>query len=224
MNTYGEAERAIYTVKDILRKCCDPHLALTNLYQATPIHGRQYSPAELLMGHVLRTTVPTMRKLWAPWTYLLQMKSDLGIRWQRRNKRRNFDDHHGARELPKVRPGDRVWIPEKETEAIVQEEVAPHFLLITTDQGSELRQNRQDMHDQASPVIWKRNNNSFCMWKEIVTHLKFQNQTLRRHPHLRYQDKINMHMKGLSLARWSKHVPVPTNYTTLHNMNHWLFR
>ena len=39
----------------------------------------------------------------------------------KQRQKRKFDSHHGARELSQS--GDRVWVPERKSEAEVQEEV-----------------------------------------------------------------------------------------------------
>ena len=52
----GEAERAVQTVKQFLKKCKDPHKALL-VYHSTPLHNG-YSPSELLMNHKIRTPLP----------------------------------------------------------------------------------------------------------------------------------------------------------------------
>ena len=202
----GEAERAVRTVKDMLRKFHDPHLALLT-YRATPIQGGKYSPAELLMGRVLRTTVPTTRKLRAPRTPPLdEVRSRDEMTKER--QRRNFDNHHGARELPKVGPGDRVWIPEKETEAIVQEEVTPRSLLVTTDQGSELRRNRQDM----IKLPQSSEKGTITRTVEGKSHtLKVPEPDSSQTPSSQ-MSRQNKPAPERTEPRRSKRVPVPTNY------------
>ena len=54
----GEVERAVKTVKSLLRKSVDPYLALM-AYRSTPLENG-YSPSELLFGRKIRTTVPVL--------------------------------------------------------------------------------------------------------------------------------------------------------------------
>ena len=60
----GAAERAIQTVKALLKKSADPYLALLD-YRTTPVLNGM-SPAQLLLGRQLRTTVPTITSKLAP--------------------------------------------------------------------------------------------------------------------------------------------------------------
>ena len=53
----GEAERAVGTIKSLLKKCKDPYLALLTYHSTLLAIG--YSPAELLMNRILWNTVPT---------------------------------------------------------------------------------------------------------------------------------------------------------------------
>lgn len=54
----GEAERAVQTIKQMLRKCTDPHKALL-AYRNTPLEIINLSSAQLLQNRMLKTTLPT---------------------------------------------------------------------------------------------------------------------------------------------------------------------
>jgi len=60
----GAAERAVRTVKTLLEKNDDPYTALLT-YRSTHLENG-YSPAELLMGRKLRTTIPVISKQLSP--------------------------------------------------------------------------------------------------------------------------------------------------------------
>ena len=60
----GEAERAVQTAKNLMKKSADPAKAVLE-YQATPLgHGK--SPAELLFGQRLRTDLPAISESLIP--------------------------------------------------------------------------------------------------------------------------------------------------------------
>ena len=70
LQSNGQAERMVQTVKQMLRRSKDPHMALLS-YRATAMPWCNLSPAELLMGRRIRTLVPQTDELMIPkWSYL----------------------------------------------------------------------------------------------------------------------------------------------------------
>ena len=103
----GEAERAVQTVKKLLKKADDSHIALL-MYRASPL-ASDVSPAEILMGRKLRTKVPTLPSTLNP------QPPDLATLKQKERQtnekqRENDNKHHSAKERPPLNPGDSVFI------------------------------------------------------------------------------------------------------------------
>ena len=61
----GEAERAVQTINNLLKKSQDPYKALLN-YRNTPLDGINLSPAQLLMGRRLKASLTTNIDLLKP--------------------------------------------------------------------------------------------------------------------------------------------------------------
>ena len=103
----GEAERAVQTVKNLLKICNDPYLALLAL-RTSPLKTG-YSPSELLMGRELHTTVPAVPIVLEPkWSFLCDFK-----RKEKRvkiNEKMNFDQRHQVRELPLLQDDSYVYV------------------------------------------------------------------------------------------------------------------
>ena len=95
------------------------------------------------MGRVLRTSVSTTRAQRKPQIPDLNSVKNRDERNKGR-KKRDFDSHHGVRQLPPLQPGDHVWIPERESEAEVQGEVAPQSYQVVAGDGT-FRTNRHDL-------------------------------------------------------------------------------
>ena len=78
-----------------------------------------YSPAELLMGRQLCTTVLVSPELLQP---KVPNYSSLASKEKatRDKQKRNFDKRHKARELKPLAPGDSVWIPSIQVEGTVR--------------------------------------------------------------------------------------------------------
>ena len=106
----GEAERAVQTVKNLLKKEQDPFLALLN-YRNTPLSSGK-SPAELMFGRPLRTRIPLFRK----------QDKTADAEFRRRDTVRkakmkaDYDRLHRAKPLPQLNPGQPVWLKSPKTE------------------------------------------------------------------------------------------------------------
>ena len=70
----GQAERTVQTVKNLLKKAEDPFIALLS-YRSTPLPCGGRSPAELLMGRYIHSTLPqTTNSLILHWPYLTEFR------------------------------------------------------------------------------------------------------------------------------------------------------
>ena len=155
----GEAERAVQTVKHLLRKEGDPYLALL-AYRVTPLEVG-YSPAELLMSRQICTTLPSTRVQRLPRVpdSLSLHQKDAKVKSRQKHE---YDKRHGVQDLPPLNPGDTVWIPDRKTEAEVVEEVHPRSYEVQTPQGNFRRNRRhllpspclEETHDhEAEPAV-----------------------------------------------------------------------
>ncbi len=135
----GMAEAAVKIVKMLFKKNEDAQKALME-YRATPLENG-YSPAELLMGRKIRTTVPSNPVNLQPKTV------DPVVLSKREEKRKermksNYDKRYGARGLDELVPGETVWIIDMKTWGrVVKKASTPRSYLIETPTGI-LRRNR----------------------------------------------------------------------------------
>ena len=111
-------------------------------FRATPLENG-YSPAELLMGRKLRTTLPQTTKQLEPSLPITEKLREKERRIRDRIKR-NFDKRHGVKNLKPLSPGDTVWIPEHEAGGTVVRESNTRSYVVQTDNGT-FRRNRRDL-------------------------------------------------------------------------------
>ena len=115
----GEAERAVQTVKNILKKEKNKKLAML-AYRSTPL-STGYSPVELLMGRKLQNTIPTVQ------TQLNPNRPDLEHLQKReasnkQQQREHFNIRHQAKKLPSLVPGTEVRITTDNKQGVVLKE------------------------------------------------------------------------------------------------------
>ena len=142
----GQAESGVKIAKSVLRQD-DPALALLS-YRSTPVSSTGYTPAQLLMGRNIRSTVPLHpRKLEPEWPEKGQVQKQLIN--HKAVMKRNYDQHNSVRTLPKLENGQKVLIrtPEDkhwEDHGEVKASHSQRSYLVQTDHGV-LRRNRRHL-------------------------------------------------------------------------------
>eukprot|EP00731_Ephydatia_muelleri_P004849 Em0002g1025a len=141
----GQAERAVQTVKRLLSQPGDPHLALLN-YNATPLPWCSLSPAELLMGRCIRTTVPQITALLIPkWPYLPQFRErNAGFK---QTQSKQYNKQYGTRLRGDIEDGAEVWVSEdtgKVQGRVVDAADTPRSHYVRTPTG-QVRRNRSQL-------------------------------------------------------------------------------
>ena len=138
----GEDERAVQTVKKLLKNNEDPYLALLT-YRSTPLKNG-FSPSELLMSRRLRTHLPAILKQFMP-----SVPDPETVRAAEKDSKEkmesNFDQRHRARELLPLNPGDEVWIPDMKEKGRVISETQPRSYTVETPTRI-LRRNRRHLN------------------------------------------------------------------------------
>ena len=134
----GASERAVQTAKSLLRKSQDPHLALLS-YRTTPIING-LSPAQLLMGRQLRSTVPTTTAQLQPQTpdAAAIQSADRDIKERQAT---HYNRRHRPRERGRWKTSDCVWIPDLQSEATVTEALPFRSYRLRTTAGNVIRRN-----------------------------------------------------------------------------------
>lgn len=142
----GHAERAVKTVKKLLSKAKDPHMALL-AYRSTPFSWCGLSPAELLMGRQIRANIPLHKdKLNPDWKYLEPFRKQ-NKEFKDRQKK-DFDRRHRTQPLSTLPDNTEVWVTTGNQQIpgrVVSSASAPRSYLVTTPSG-DIRRNRSHLN------------------------------------------------------------------------------
>ena len=139
------AERAVQTIKRLWKKSEDFHQSLM-IYRATPLESG-FSPAELLLGRIIRTTLPQLKE---------GEKGDFAQKDQhlKNRQKRNFDRRTCAKKLGRLEENDRVWIKTNDKDGmegvVIREAEEPESYLLERE-GRTIRRNRK--HITALPLV-----------------------------------------------------------------------
>ena len=141
----GLVERAVRTVKKLQKESADPNLALLS-YRATPLHWCRLSPAELLMGRMVRTTLPRLQQQFIPnWSYVETFRrQDEELKSKQKAA---FDKRHRATPLTNIPEDTAVFVRTGDRQVpgtVVSSAPAPRSYLVNTPTG-QVRRNRRDL-------------------------------------------------------------------------------
>lgn len=138
----GEADWAVQTIKNALKKEKDPAKALMS-YRATP-QENGYSPAEMLFGRKIRTTVPVFPDQLKPsWPGLKQLHEHEQESKIVQTKRYNVS--HWCTKLPALKPGGHVWVVNQKKSAVTERAATPMSYVVVTQDGNPIRRNRRHL-------------------------------------------------------------------------------
>ena len=150
----GEAERAVKTVKKLLKGSKDPHLALLS-YRTTPLLWCNLSPAQLLMGRHIRSNLPISTASLQPEWSDLQVFCRQYSSYKEKLKKQ-YDRRHRARELPLLDEDTPVFIASgPNTNAIpgrVIERASDRSYLVETPTGM-CRRNRNYLNIRTAQLM-----------------------------------------------------------------------
>ena len=153
----GQVERTVQTIKRMMKKSSDPHLAVLS-YRATPHPWCGWSPAELCMGRRIRTTVPQTESMLLPqWSYLQKFRQ-LNEDFKAKQKHQ-FDRRHRVVEQEPLPDGSDVWITSESNVipgTVVSTGNRPRSYVVETPSG-EVERNRSHLNVVPNLQFNKRN-------------------------------------------------------------------
>ena len=139
----GQAERAVKTVKQLLKKNEDPFTALLS-YRATPLPWCGKSPAQLLTGRNICSTLPqTTESLVPQWPYLQEFRQANDS--LKKRQKEDYDRHHRVRELLDIPDNSNVWVTTDGKPTMgrtVNTANTPRSYIVETPLSGEIRRNR----------------------------------------------------------------------------------
>ena len=121
------------------------------VYRATPFPWCGRSPAELLMGRLLRTDLPQSKSQLIPqwpylkWPYLKSFQQqEQKFKGQQEIK---YNERHCTRSLPPISNDEHVWVktyPEQQSGTVMKPADTPRSYVVKTNSGP-VRRNRQHL-------------------------------------------------------------------------------
>lgn len=147
----GQAERTIQTVKNLLKKATDPYKAIL-AYRNTSLEDLGLSPAQLFLGRMLKTDIPTAEQLLRNDKMSQEISMRLKTRkWQQKI---NFDKHATNTSLRVLKPNENVLMRNnKWSPATVEDQhESPRSCILKDNTGRKFRRNRKHIRPTKAQI------------------------------------------------------------------------
>ena len=144
----GLAERAVQTVKDMLKKAKDPYLAMLS-YRTTAIDDIGLSPAEMMFSRKLKTKLPTS----APLLQQQGLPKNLKNRFKRRQEKQKQYYDRGSKQLKPLKIGENVVMEHNNTwkpATVTAEHHTPRSYVVENEYGQTYRRNRRHLRSTSA--------------------------------------------------------------------------
>uniref|UniRef100_A0A3Q2Z869 Gypsy retrotransposon integrase-like protein 1 n=2 Tax=Hippocampus comes TaxID=109280 RepID=A0A3Q2Z869_HIPCM len=142
----GLVESSVKTVKRLMHKAADSGTDFYRsllVYRTTPLECGM-SPAQLLMGRVLRSNLPVPENMLRTWE-----GEQVRVFKEQQKQKQKFYYDRGTRNLPELHTGDPVRYKDKtdtwSRKGTVLCQVQPRSYTVQTEEGAVLRRNRRDL-------------------------------------------------------------------------------
>ncbi|XP_062620781.1 uncharacterized protein K02A2.6-like [Saccostrea cucullata] len=148
----GQAERTVQTVKNLLRKAKDPYKAML-AYRNTAIEDLGLSPAQLFLGRMLKTDIPTAE----PLLHNPKMTQEINMRLKTRKwqQKINFDKHVSKTPLRDLNSHENVlmrnnnkWCPA----TVTDHHASPRSYILQDNSGRKFRRNRKHIRPTKAQI------------------------------------------------------------------------
>ncbi|CAB3978563.1 retrotransposon-like family member retr-1 [Paramuricea clavata] len=125
----GMSEKAVQTVKRILKKADDPYVGLVE-YRNTPVTGMTYSPSQLLMSRTTRTKIPISKELLLP---AVPINAQQQLEQRQNQQKQNYDK--STKPLPPLEIGESIHLRQDSIWAS-QDRISPQHQMDNNTDGT----------------------------------------------------------------------------------------
>ena len=163
----GQCEKTVGIVKNLVTKSKDPYKALL-AYRNTKIDDIGLSPAQIFLGRMLKTTLPTAAPLLTP-----ENSKEIQNKLKNRQLKQKKYYDHGKKHMPELQNGQRIVIQNErnkrwEPATVLRKHHMPRSYVVEGDNGGVYRRNRYHLRPTHASFPTPNEDNQYMPQNEHV--------------------------------------------------------